>query len=110
MLKYRIESQIVPETMSGTSSNALSDALFQELITAIWNELRASGHITSSLPSPIDPDVTWVVTAFGDGTENALYVQPMDGDTLYEDPMAHQVVYVRSRADVQRPWSRWKLQ
>jgi hypothetical protein len=111
MLKYRIESQFVlRKIMSATSSNALSDALSQELITAMWDELHASGRITASRRSPNDPDVTWMVTAFGDGTESALYVQTMDGDTLYEDPMAHQVVYVRNRAGAQQPWSRWELQ
>ena len=63
--------------------------------------------MTGSFPQPNDPDAFFMATAFGDAMENALYLQPMQGDTLFEEPVSQQVVYVRKRPSGEDAWAGW---
>ena len=82
-------------------------ALSQEFLGEMWLELRLARQMTSSFPHPNDSEAFFMVTAFGDAIENALYLQPMQGDTLFEEPASQQVVYVRKRSSLEDAWSVW---
>ena len=92
-----------------TDSNEIDfiPALSQQFLSGIWRELQLARQMTGSFPLPEDAELFFMATAFGDAVENALYLQPMHGDTLYEDPSAHQVIYARRRSSLEAPWSPW---
>jgi hypothetical protein len=85
-----------------------ADSLSEELLTSIWDRIHSSGQMVESFPAPSDADVMLMATAFGDFSENALYVQPLDGETLFDESQQRQFVYVRRRASNDSAWGRWE--
>ncbi len=80
----------------------------QAELTSIWAELSRSNQMVGAFSPQMDPETSFMVTFFGDSIEHLLYVQPLAGDTLYDEPMAHQMIYARSRPTIEGAWSAWR--
>lgn len=93
--------------MSGDSPIETYETLSQQFLSTTWDELQVAQRMTACVPSPSDPDALLMVSAFSDVHENAMYVQPMDGDTMYDDQAKRQVVYTRRRVSTDCDWGPW---
>jgi hypothetical protein len=108
--------QLPPNLLpASVDASASSDDMFggagslsEDLLSSIWERMHASGQMVESFPDPREADVTLMATAFGDVSENALYVQPLDGETLFDESQQRQFVYVRRRTGNDSAWGRWE--
>ena len=82
--------------------------LSQDVLTATWDELATNRQMVGMIERPCDPAEKLMVSAFGTSFEQELFVQALDGDTLYDEGQAPAIAFKRFRDSTSDSWGAWQ--
>lgn len=77
-------------------------------LTATWDEIASTQTMVGMFDAPEEPGRKLMASAFGTSLEQELFVQALDGDTIYDEGQAPSASFRRVRVSVEAAWSLWR--
>lgn len=81
--------------------------LSETVLAATWDEIALTRSMVGMFDAPGEPGRKLMASAFGTSLEQELFVQALDGDTLYDEGQAPSSSFRRVRVSVEAAWSLW---